>query len=126
MITYVLTFLPCPRNRRGDTGTGKSELLALYDTVINSNCDIVPDLFSAVRLALKAAIQAAPNDAAFAGMFEEARNGAPPRLFLDRMTDDDVPRFYELIRNNIAWTASPGLVDKVRFLCAIAVPLAEL
>lgn len=74
----------------------------------------MPDLFVAVKQALKAAIQAAPAHPAYARILS-----APPQLgrsvttFMDAVPDDERPRLYEMILNHISW-ATPGILNEVR------------
>ena len=100
---------------RGDTGTGKSELFALFSAVINSNCEIVPDLFFAVKQALTAVVLASRDNPAFSGMLEPPPPGSSRvTTFIDQMTGDNHDRLFDLLHHNISWDACPGLVDKVR------------
>jgi predicted ATPase len=98
--------------RSGDTGTGKSELLGLYCTVVNSNCDIMPDLLFEVQQALISAMLPWQSHAAFARMFgtEEATGR---RISFLRGVSDPL-QLFQLVEQHVEWANAPDSLGSVR------------
>ncbi len=98
--------------RSGDTGTGKSELLGLYSAVINSNCEVMPDLLFEVREALIATImQSWDQHPAFARFFQLDNNG---RRITMLNGIDEPPRLFQLLEDRVDWSNVSGLANRVR------------
>lgn len=105
----------------GDTGTGKSELFAVYSAVVNADCDLVPDLLAELKTAVRRSVHANSSLPALRGLFAEGRSASGERVqvsVLDSITDAHVQRMFDLLQNDIRWAEQPGLLDRVStFLC---------
>ena len=96
------------------TGTGKSELFAVYSTVVNSDCDLVPDLLSELKTALRRTVDANSALPALQGLMSDRRSASGDRIsHLDSVTDGNVHRIFEMLQDNIRWAEQPGLLERV-------------
>ncbi len=74
----------------GDTGTGKSELFAVYSTIVNSDCNLVPDLIFELRTALSRAVNRCASSPAMKDMFIDSTTASGARANrVDAFGDDN-------------------------------------
>lgn len=119
--------LPSTRCSCGDTGVGKSDLMRLYSAMVNADCALVPDMLSYVKVGLKRVIKvikargAVPEgvlDAFYVPAAPGRGNSDHDRAWLLDTSvpggGDETTRLLGLLRNNVEWAATPGLINEVR------------